>query len=100
MRKTMISMMFCLLASFILPSCEKEVINYMQQFYNESLGLKEVGSDSIKAFGAKISNYVATYPEEKANPLYPRILENIEAASVHITIDIDDEWNCEDSIKF
>lgn len=100
MRKTMISMMFCLLASIILPSCEKAVTDYMQSFYMESMGLRDVSGDSIKAFSSKVSNYVATYPEEKDNHLYPKIINNINAATVNITIDIDDEWDGEDSIRF
>lgn len=93
MRKTMISILLCISASFIYPSCEKAVTDYMQSFYNESMGLKDVGIDSIRAFSSKVNDYVTINPSEKQNPLYPKIQSNIKSAAISITIEIDPIWD-------
>ncbi len=77
--------------------CEKDVVDYMADYYQESLGLKNVSIDSVQTFSNKVENYVSINPEEKANPLYPKIVNNIKSAMVTITITIDGEWG--DSIK-
>ena len=80
--------------------CEKDVINRMESLYQESMGLNQVTADSVKAFSVKVNNYVAAYPEEVENPLYPLILENIETAKLKITITVHDEWEDTTYIHF
>lgn len=80
--------------------CEKEVVDHMQQFYNESVGLKDVEADSVKAFSAKFNNYIANYPEEREHRLYPLIEQNINDAVLKITITCDTAWDGHIFIKF
>ncbi len=77
--------------------CEKDAVDYMADYYSESLGLKNVSIDSVQTFSNKVDNYVTINPEEKANPLYPKIVSNIKSAMVSFNITVDDNW--EDSIK-
>ena len=93
MRKTMISIMLCLSASFIHLSCEKAAVDYMGAFYQESMGLNNVSIDSVRSFSIKVKDYVTVNPKEKENPLYPRIQSNIKAAALRISIDIDTIWD-------
>lgn len=93
MRKTMISIMLCLSASFIYPSCQKATVDYMGAFYQESMELKSVGIDSVRSFSTKVKDYVMVNPKEKENPLYPKIQSNIKAAALRISIDIDTIWD-------
>lgn len=89
-----------LLLMLMAASCEKEVIDYMQQYYTESMGLQGVSSDSITKFSDKVNNYVTVYPEEKENPLYPKIQSNIHSALLRITITVDTTWAGTTTIKF
>ena len=93
MKKTMISIMLCLSASFIYPSCEKAAADYMESFYRESMGLNNVSIDSVRSFSIKVKDYVTVNPKEKENPLYQRIQSNIKAAALRISIDIDTIWD-------
>lgn len=85
---------------FMAVGCEKDVINRMESLYKESMGLNQVTADSVKAFSAKVNNYVEQFPEEIENPLYPLILENIETAKLKITIILHDEWEDTTYINF
>ena len=89
-----------LMACFCIMACEKEVIDYMENYYTESMGLKSVGLDSVKSFSTKVNNYVTEYPEEKEHPLYPKIQANIKSASLRLTITIDTTWAGEEHINF
>ena len=93
MRKTMISVLLCLSASFIYPSCEKSSMDKMQLLYSESMGLKDVDIDSIRSFSSKVNDYVTVNPSERQNPLYPKIQNNIKSAALSITIEIDTIWD-------
>lgn len=81
---------------FMMAGCEKEVIGEgypeMEAFYAESCGLPIVTVDSVRLFSSKVDNYTDTYPESKEHSLYPRIQENIQAASLRITITCDTTW--------
>ena len=85
---------------FIAVGCEKEVVNRMENLYHESMGLPNVTLDSVKSFSAKVNNYVTQYPDEKSNPLYPLIIDNIKSAQLKITIIIDDKWKDSTYIYF
>ena len=99
----MITMMLLLLASIILPSCEKvEFDDYpqMESFYVESKGLTAVTVDSVKLFKCKVDGFVATYPLAVEHEKYPLIKENIKLASFRLTITFNEEWNGETHINF
>ncbi len=91
-------------ASFMMFGCEKSVISEgfpeMEGFYVESCGLSTVTIDSVKLFSAKVSNFTAEYPESKNHSLYPKIQENINTASLRITIECDTTWDGETHINF
>ena len=89
-----------LMACFCIMACEKEVIDYMENYYTESMGLQSVGLDSVKSFSAKVNNYVTEYPEEKEHPLYPKIQSNIKSAMLKITIECDTTWDGTIDISF
>lgn len=99
----MITMMLLLLASIILPSCEKvEFDDYpqMESFYVESKGLTAVTVDSVKSFSGKVKGFVTTYPLAKEHEKYPLIQANIKSASLRITITCDTTWAGEKTIHF
>ena len=84
--------------------CEKQVASEgypeMEAFYTESCTLPAVTIDSVKAFSAKVGNYVTKHPESKSHSLYPKIQENIKSASLRITIECDTTWDGETHINF
>lgn len=99
----MITMMLLLLASIILPSCEKAVIDeypQMESFYVESKGLNFVTIDSVKSFSSKVDGFVTTYPLAKEHEKYPLIQANIKSASLRLTITVDTTWAGEETIHF
>ena len=103
MKKTSIAMLMCLMASFILPSCEKAVIDeypQMESFYVESKGLNFVTIDSVKTFSSKVDGFVTTYPLAKEHEKYPLIQANIKSASLRLTITVDTTWAGEKNINF
>lgn len=89
---------------FFMVGCEKQVAREgypeMEAFYTESCTLPAVTIDSVKAFSAKVGNYVTKHPESKSHSLYPKIQENIKAASLRITIECDTTWDGETHINF
>jgi hypothetical protein len=103
MKKTSIAMFLCLLASFILPSCEKAVIDeypQMEAYYVESKGLSSVTIDSVRTFSSKVDGFVTTYPIAKEHEKYPLIQANIKSASLRIAITVNDEWAGDTIIHF
>ena len=96
-------MLMCLTASFILPSCEKEVFDYnpqMNEYYAESKGLMAVSLDSVTLFENKVNDFVTTYPLAKEHEKYPLIQANIKSASLRLTITVDTIWAGEETIHF
>lgn len=97
-----------LFATSALSSCSKDAIGApvqdMEYFYGESLGLKSVAGDSIQRFATKVETYVYKYPEERKNPYYPEIVDNIKSAALAgnlvITITIETEWEGEIEIHY
>ena len=103
MRQTVIALLLLLSASFILPSCEKEVFDYstqMEAYYTESKGLSAMTIDSITLFKNKVEGFVTTHPIAKEHEQYPLIPATIKAASLRITITINDEWAGDTIIHF
>lgn len=80
--------------------CEKDVIDQMEAYYTESMGLQSVTIDSVKTFSNKVNNYVTQFPEEKEHLLYPKIQANIKSASLRITITADPTWAGDTIIYF
>jgi hypothetical protein len=93
-----------IVAMLMMTGCEKEVIGEgypeMEAFYTESCGLPNVTVDSVRLFSSKVGNYTDTYPESKEHSLYPRIQENIQAASLRITLTCDTTWAGTITLKF
>lgn len=57
MKQSFVALLLLLSASFILPSCEKAVIDeypQMESFYVESKGLNFVTIDSARSFSGKV----------------------------------------------
>ena len=76
-------------------SCEKDVYDInpqMEAYYTESVQLPTVSIDSVTMFKNKVNGYVTTYPQAKEHRRYPKILENIKAASLRLIIVIDTTW--------
>ena len=100
MKKLVLFFTVCL----FMVGCEKQVASEgypeMEAFYTESCTLPAVTIDSVKAFSAKVGNYVTKHPESKSHSLYPKILENIKSASLRITIKCDTTWDGETHINF
>ena len=78
--------------------------NVMLTYYNESAHLPTATSDSIHRFATKVESYVIKKPEEKANPLYPTVKQNISQAAklggISIVITIDTAWDGDTTIYF
>lgn len=87
-------------ACLMVIGCEKDVIDQMEAYYTESMGLQSVTIDSVKTFSNKVNNYVTQFPEEKEHLLYPKIQANIKSASLRITITADPTWAGDTIIYF
>ena len=96
MKKLVLLFTVCLM----VIGCEKDVIDQMEAYYTESMGLQGVTIDSVKTFSNKVNNYVTQFPEEKEHHLYPKIQANIKSASLRITITADTTWAGETHINF
>ena len=97
----------CLMASFMLPRCEKDILEQseyshlqMDAYYVESKGLMAVSLDSVTQFKNKVDGYVDTYPLAKQHEKYPLIQNNIKTALLSMTITINDEWDGDTTIYF
>lgn len=103
MRKLFISIL--LISIFCIVSCEKTVTEdysmpEMKAFYQESLSLPSVSSDSVSRFARRFDNFVDETPEAYDDPLYPKIKENIKTVSLNIIITCDTTWDGTTYIKF
>ena len=76
----------------------------MLNYYDESTHLPAATTDSIHRFATKVETYVIKNPEEKANPLYPEIRNNItkaaQAGGIKLIITIDTAWAGDTTIYF
>ena len=103
MKKSPILLFIVLTVCWFLPSCEKDVFDVsptMEAYYIESEKLPSVTLDSVSAFKGKVNDFVTTYPEAKEHRRYEQILANIKAASLRMTIIINDEWAGDTLIHF
>ncbi len=104
MKKTFQFLLVSLVLALTLPSCEQSasVDDYpiMEQYYTESVNLVTATLDSVNSFKAKVDGFVIRNPEAKNHRRYSMIQENVKAASLRITINIDPAWAGEDSIRF
>ena len=96
LRHSLIPLSLSFIVSFLCLACSKEtsITQYpeMQAYYAESCHLGVAASDSVQRFSLKVETFVTRHTEAKQDPLYPRIQDNIRAASIHLNITIDDEW--------
>lgn len=87
-----------------MSSCSKEQATdqwpQMTTYYTESCGLQSVPIDSVTRFAVKVDGFTAAHPESTAHPLYPAIQSNIKAASLRITITINDTWDGETYMNY
>ena len=72
----------------------------MKAFYQESITLPSVTTDSVNRFSVKVNDFIEVNPEALDDPLYPKIMSNIKTATLRITITINDEWDGETHINF
>lgn len=76
----------------------------MLTYYDESTHLPTAITDSIHRFATKLETYILKNSEEKANPLYPAIKQNISQAAkssgLNIVIKINTAWDGDTTIYF
>jgi len=81
----------CLYLLFLVTlfSCKNDDVHFVEisEFYAESCHLNEATQDSIMRFSQKVADFVTRNPLAKEDPLYPRILHNIQTSSFVITYD-------------
>lgn len=81
----------CLYLLFLVTlfSCKNDDVHFVEisEYYAESCHLNEATQDSIMRFSQKVSDFVTRNPLAKEDPLYPRILHNIQTSSFTITWD-------------
>lgn len=103
MKKEAILLIMYMVIGFSLLSCEKEVYDInpqMESFYMESVQLPSVTIDSVKSFSSKVDGFTRSYPWAVEHQRYPQIKENIKAASIRITIEVDTTWAGVDTYHF
>ena len=86
-----------------LTSCEKEVFDInptMEAYYMESIKLPSATIDSVNSFSSKVDGFTRSYPLALEHEKYPLIRENIKAASIRITIEVDTTWAGVDTYHF
>ena len=83
-------------------SCGKTRMYFpeLEEYYEESMELKSVSTDSIARFSAKVENFVVLYPEAKDDPLYPAIQKNIKSANAGFKITINPDWGEDINFNF
>ena len=98
---TRIGRAFCCLTFLIfLASCSNDdEVHFVEisEYYAESCHLDQATQDSIVRFAQKVDAFVAANPQAKEDPLYPRILHNIQTSSFDPTITINTDW--EDDVE-
>lgn len=104
MKKLVVISLELLLLTTII-SCDKQDVRddispIMEDFYIESIQLPTVTLDSVRTFSNKLDGFTLAYPLAKEHKRYPMIKENIKAASIRISIDIDTVWSGETYINF
>ena len=103
MKRTPIILLIVFTVCWMLPSCEKELTDdypIMESFYTDSITLPTVTIDSVNLFTNKVNGYVSQNPQAKEHRRYSQIKENIKAASLRLSIIINDEWDGDTLIKF
>ena len=86
---------FLSLLFLIMVSCSNDVVHFVEisEYYAESCHLDQVTQDSIVCFSQKVAAFVAANPLAKEDPLYPRILHNIQASSLSTGFMLNTEWD-------
>ena len=96
LRHSSISYFVLILVSFLYVACSKDtsVSHYpeMQAYYAESCNLGVATTDSVQHFTQKVNTFVTQHTDASADPLYPKIVGNIQSACFRLNITIDDEW--------
>ena len=93
-------MMIAMVLGILVPSCEKMEVesSEMDSYYQESLGLSHVSTDSVMRFKDKLDQYVNTNPDAKNHDKYLLIRDNIQNALTRIIID--DKWDGDSTVIF
>lgn len=93
---------YLLFSVALFASCSNDEVHFVEisEYYAESCHLDQVTQDSIVRFSQKVAAYVAGNPLAKEDPLYPRILHNIQASSFSTNLMLDTEWNGETETTF
>ena len=80
---------------FAVSSCKNEdEVHFVEisEYYAESCHLDEATLDSISRFSQKVADFVAATPLAKQDPLYSRILTNIQNTCLGLQITFDPNW--------
>ena len=88
--------------ALLSASCEKEVTRYpeIQAYHVESLNLYAASADSVGNFSQKVQGFVVRHPDDKEDPLYPEIQQNIKQNLLRLNIIINDEWGGETHLTY
>lgn len=72
-----------------LSCCKNDDVHFVEisEYYAESRHLNVATQDSINRFARKVEAFVTRNPLAKEDPLYPRILHNIQVSGFTITYD-------------
>ena len=103
MKKALYTLVIGLVMLFIAIGCEKEVFDInptMEAYYIESVQLPSVTIDSVKSFSSKLNTFVTNHPVAKEHRRYEQIIDNINTATLKITITVNTEYDGETIIKF
>ena len=81
MKKTFLTISALLLACLAFygwhPFMQQRSNPQMQAFYNESMSLNSISSDSVSRFVIDYRGYTMLNPSAQLDPLYPEIESNI-----------------------
>ena len=101
---TRIGRAFCCLTFLIfLASCSNDdEVHFVKisEYYAESCHLDQATQDSIVRFAQKVDAFIAANPQAKEDPLYPRILHNIQTSSFDAGLALHTDCNDTDEINF
>lgn len=88
----------CLLLLVFIASCSKEdEVHFVEisEYYAESCHLDQATQDSIVRFSQKVDAFVIAHPLAKEDPLYARILHNIQTSTFDPTFKLNTDWEGE-----
>ena len=87
------------MTTLVMTSCSNDdEVHFVEisEYYAESCHLDQATQDSIVRFSQKVDAFVAANPQAKEDPLYPRILHNIQVSGFNLNTD----WDGENNVTF